>query len=333
MNWTWHWPECPDGPLLRNDTVVVFKVNDLWGSLSNMSNDYPLLVNGIQFGSSEALYQACRFPHQPEWQEEIINAPHAMMAKMAAKKAGRRRHHSRPDFDTVKVEIMRWCLQIKLAQHLDTFGDVLQSTGTSALVERSRSDNFWGARVVKDREYMLCGANTLGRLLMEFREQFNSNDRNSLLVVHPPRIGNFLLLGRPIQRLDFRPSVTFMATAKKLTREQIRSLETILLNPQRAAIQRLTEVRHAGLNGCVSQFIDVCKCRQVPTIEVHDNDRESCVRQLIVSANTLIVALHCNDVTTVPDDLPNRTVDSARQAGNNIVFLYPDGEWDVEMDD
>jgi type I restriction enzyme S subunit len=105
MTWTWQWPDCPNGPLSQDDAVVVFKVKEEWGALSNMSNDYPLLVNGIRIASSEALYQACRFPHQPDWQEEILAAPHAMAAKMASKKNGRRRNASRPDFDSIRVDI------------------------------------------------------------------------------------------------------------------------------------------------------------------------------------------------------------------------------------
>jgi predicted NAD-dependent protein-ADP-ribosyltransferase YbiA (DUF1768 family) len=78
MNWEW------EGKV-HEDCVVFFKVGEEYGGLSNMSNDFPLRVNGLRIGSSEALYQSCRFPHRPDWQREILDAPHAMRAKMVAK--------------------------------------------------------------------------------------------------------------------------------------------------------------------------------------------------------------------------------------------------------
>ena len=38
--------------------AVVFRVKEQFGDLSNMSNVFPLLVQGIPVKSSEALYQA-----------------------------------------------------------------------------------------------------------------------------------------------------------------------------------------------------------------------------------------------------------------------------------
>jgi hypothetical protein len=58
MNWE-------DEGKVRLECVVFYKVNEEWGGLSNMSNDFPLRVNGVRISSSEALYQLCRFPHSP----------------------------------------------------------------------------------------------------------------------------------------------------------------------------------------------------------------------------------------------------------------------------
>jgi predicted NAD-dependent protein-ADP-ribosyltransferase YbiA (DUF1768 family) len=107
MNWEW------EGTVHEN-CVAFFRVAEEWGGLSNMSNDFPLRVNGLRIGSSEALYQACRFPHRPDWQQEILAAPHAMQAKMAAKKQGRRKEHSRPNWEEIQVEVMRTGTQCNL---------------------------------------------------------------------------------------------------------------------------------------------------------------------------------------------------------------------------
>lgn len=193
MNWEW------EGKVHEN-CVVFYKVNEEWGGLSNMSNDFPLLVNGLQVGSSEALYQACRFPHRPNWQKEILDAPHAMQAKMKAKKEGRRKDHSRPDWEEVQVEIMRWCLRVKLAQHIKKFGGLLRWSAPRPIVERSRKDRFWGA--VLEGDGVLRGENQLGRLLMELREELlackQPGEESRLLRVEPPSIPDFLLLGKPL---------------------------------------------------------------------------------------------------------------------------------------
>jgi predicted NAD-dependent protein-ADP-ribosyltransferase YbiA (DUF1768 family) len=91
----------------------VFKAGDVVdglsvGGLSNMSGAFPLTVGDVRVRSTEALYQACRFPHQPDWQEEILAAGNGMQAKMASKKGGRRKDHSRPDWASIEVEVMRW---------------------------------------------------------------------------------------------------------------------------------------------------------------------------------------------------------------------------------
>ena len=68
MNWQWN-----DNTSI--DCIVFYRVNEELGGLSNMFNDFPLCVNGVPIGSSEALYQACRYPRHADWQKEIINAP------------------------------------------------------------------------------------------------------------------------------------------------------------------------------------------------------------------------------------------------------------------
>jgi hypothetical protein len=85
---------------------------------------------------------------------------------------------------------------VKLAQNWQTFGALLRSTGDWPIVEESRRDDFWGAKAVD--EEMLVGANVLGRLLMELREELRSDDESRLSRVEPPRIPQFWLYRKPI---------------------------------------------------------------------------------------------------------------------------------------
>ena len=65
----------------RESSVVFFKTKEQFGGLSNMAGGYPLQVNGIDIRSSEALYQACRFPHRSDLQFLVIEQKSPMTAE------------------------------------------------------------------------------------------------------------------------------------------------------------------------------------------------------------------------------------------------------------
>lgn len=177
----------------RSNAVVFHKTTEPFGGLSNMAAGYSLNVNGIFIRTSEALYQACRFPHLPEIQQLILGQASPMTAKMKSKPY---RESSREDWDKVRIRIMRWCLHIKLAQNARKFGDLLLSTADKPIVEQSRRDAFWGAKPFGDET--LSGLNVLGRLLMELREEIRTIGLENMLRVDPPNVSNFLLLDKPI---------------------------------------------------------------------------------------------------------------------------------------
>lgn len=179
----------------RKDSVVFLKTDEPFGGLSNMAGGYPIHVNGVRILTSEALYQACRFPHLPDVQKLIIGQISPMTAKMRSKPY---RKDSRPDWDQVRVRIMRWSLRMKLANNWNTFSALLLKTDERPIVEESRKDDFWGAKVVDDGD-TLVGMNVLGRLLMELREQVKQQGRDAALDIAPPDIPQFLLFGRPIE--------------------------------------------------------------------------------------------------------------------------------------
>lgn len=190
----------PENSLLRtyvrSEVVVVYKTKENFGGLSNMASGYPLQINGIRILTTEALYQACRFPHMPEVQREIIGQHSPMTAKMKSKP---HRKDSRPDWDDVRYKVMRWCLRVKLAQNYEEFGRLLLATGNRPIVEQSRKDDYWGAKLADEAGYTLIGQNVLGRLLMELREKLRGDVEGVLKTVPPLGIPDFLLLGRPIE--------------------------------------------------------------------------------------------------------------------------------------
>jgi ribA/ribD-fused uncharacterized protein len=193
-----------DRPLrtyLRGEAVVVYKTKEDYGGLSNMAAGYPLLINGTRILTSEALYQACRFPHMPEVQKTIIAQNSPMTAKMKSKP---HRKESRTDWDDVRYKIMRWCLRVKLAQNYEEFGRLLHATRDRPIVEQSRNDDYWGAKLADESGDVLIGQNVLGRLLMELREKLKVDADGALKTVRPLDIPDFLFLGEPIGTLVAR---------------------------------------------------------------------------------------------------------------------------------
>jgi ribA/ribD-fused uncharacterized protein len=178
----------------RDDCIVFHKTKDAFGGLSNMASGYPLRVNGVRILTTEALYQACRFPHLPEVQKEIIGQHSPMTAKMKGKPF---RDQSRRDWDDVRAKVMRWCLRVKLAQNYDRFAELLLATREKSIVEYSPRDEYWGARELNQTS--LGGENVLGRLLMELRELIKIDIDRRLTVVAPLQIPNFHLFGKPIE--------------------------------------------------------------------------------------------------------------------------------------
>ena len=175
------------------DECISFrKTNEEFGGLSNMAGGYPIVVNDIYIRTSEALYQAMRFPNYPEIQKEIIEQKSPMSAKMISKKY--RKEKTRLDWNSKRVAIMKWCLRVKLLQNKDTFGELLLKTKNQDIVEESKKDKFWGAKKLDDG-ILLEGTNALGRLLMELREIYIKYE---LTTVESLKLNNFKLYGNYI---------------------------------------------------------------------------------------------------------------------------------------
>lgn len=181
---------------VRGEAIVFYKTKDSFGGLSNMASGYPLQVNGVRILTTEALYQACRFPHLPNIQREIIGQHSPMTAKMKSKP---HRKNSRLDWNEVKYKVMRWCLHVKLAQNYDEFGRLLLETRSQPIVEQSRKDDYWGAKTADEAGDILVGENVLGRLLMELREKLKDDTDGMLKTVPPLGIPDFMLLGKRIE--------------------------------------------------------------------------------------------------------------------------------------
>lgn len=179
----------------RSECLVFKKVNEPYGSCSNMAGGYPIVVNGVTIKTTEALYQACRFPDHPAVQKQVIGEASPMAAKMVTKP---HRHLTRPDWETdgrgARVDIMWWCLQLKLMFHWGTFGTMLREMEDKPIVEESKRDDYWGA--IPQDEERLAGKNVLGLQIMALRLLARGPVYKHM---HAPSLPNFLLYNRPIE--------------------------------------------------------------------------------------------------------------------------------------
>lgn len=177
-----------------NEVISFRKTKEAFGGLSNMAGGYPIVINDTYIRTSEALYQAMRFPDYPEIQKEIIEQKSPMTAKMISKKY--RKGKTRKDWDSKRIAIMKWCLRVKLIQNLEKFGNLLLETQNKSIVEESKKDKFWGAEIVNGESFE--GVNALGRLLMELRE---IHKKHTLEIVEPFHINNFKFYGKIIESI------------------------------------------------------------------------------------------------------------------------------------
>lgn len=179
-----------------SESIFFRKTTEKWGGLSNMAKGYPLLINDISIQSSEILYQALRFTNFPEIQNKILCEKNPMYAKRIARKY---LSYTRENWDVNRISIMKWCVAVKLCQNWDSFSKLLISTYPNNIIEYSKNDLFWGASFINSDRKILVGKNVLGRILMQLRKLIIEEGYSYFESIHPLRLNNFNLLGKPIE--------------------------------------------------------------------------------------------------------------------------------------
>lgn len=182
-----------------SDSAAFRKTRQAWGGFSNMANGYPIVVNGLRYLTSEALYQALKFPNCPQAQRDIRLETNPMQAKRTSRRYDR---NCRPDWLRTRVKVMNWCLEAKLAANFTAFSELLMESHPLDIVENSSKDDFWGAFPQGDN---FVGQNVLGRLLKRLRQQLmDADDLDRFLVLEPLDIPDFTLESQPVATVDYR---------------------------------------------------------------------------------------------------------------------------------
>lgn len=178
-------------PTTNTPTEIAFtKVSLPFGWMGNMA-PYPVVYEGQEYKTTEALFQALRFEDFPDIQQKIMAEKSPMSAKLVAKE------HKQLLIDngyevmgTKDVENMRLCVKLKLEQHPD-LAQQLVDTGNAVIIENctSRPEGsgvFWGS--AKQDNGSWVGKNVLGEVLMDFRDKLQHNKELQVSIEQPAKV-------------------------------------------------------------------------------------------------------------------------------------------------
>lgn len=139
------------------DSIQFYRVSDDFGCFSNFS-PHPIRLHGKSWPTVEHFFQAQKF-REAAYQEQIRQTRSPMIA---ARMGRDRKKPLRPDWESVKVGLMREAVRAKFQQHEDLL-QILLATGEATLVEHTANDAYWGDGGDGS------GQNLLGQILMEVR--------------------------------------------------------------------------------------------------------------------------------------------------------------------
>ena len=146
------------------ECASIHKVDMEWGIFSNFGRT-PLVVDGITFKNSEQLFQMMKFK-DAEVLQDVYKAGNPKMTTKKWEKT-----HRRPDWGSMIVDAIKFCIQQKYEQSEEFRSKLEQSKGLYIVEDQSsfakKNPDTWGVKKQGDH---FVGPNLLGRLLMELRE-------------------------------------------------------------------------------------------------------------------------------------------------------------------
>lgn len=151
------------------DVKVIDNFSGPYEFLSNFSSS-PITIDGIDYPTVEHAFQAHK-SLRPEVRQAVANDSTPGLAKQHGRSL-----ELRPDWEDVKVDVMRSCLAQKFVQGSELAHRLLD-TGDAELIEGNNwGDDYWGI------PYGGVGLNVLGSLLQERR--FELKDLQTRPITH-----------------------------------------------------------------------------------------------------------------------------------------------------
>lgn len=160
--------------ILADNRILYFRRDRETFEFLSHFHPAPTLLDGETWPTVEHYYQAqksldpvyrqaVRDATTPGRAKRLAASPNAPLRISAQSWFRKSSTLPRPDWDDVKLGIMRRADQAKFTQHRD-LAELLLATGDAELIEDSPSDAYWG--IGRDGQ----GLNWAGRVLMEVRE-------------------------------------------------------------------------------------------------------------------------------------------------------------------
>lgn len=119
-------------------TIEFYKLGDRYGEFSNFA-PFPIVMDGLTWPTSEHYFQAQKFLDKED--QEAIRLVRSPM--IAARMGRSRKRTLRPDWESVKDDIMRDAVLAKFTRHGELQALRL-STQDAVLVEHTVNDSYWG---------------------------------------------------------------------------------------------------------------------------------------------------------------------------------------------
>lgn len=136
------------------------EINEFSGEYRWLSNFWhaPIVVGGWEWASNEHAYQAAKSVDPSDW-KLIQSQRSASYAKVLGSKVS-----IRPDWEEIKIEVMREIVACKFDQNPDLKAKLMATKGMMLVEGNHWGDTFWG--VCRN-----MGLNYLGNILMEYRDR------------------------------------------------------------------------------------------------------------------------------------------------------------------
>jgi ribA/ribD-fused uncharacterized protein len=139
--------------------IFFYRVNDPYGCFSNFS-PHAFMTDGRYWTTSEHYFQANKFVGTERYEHiRLASSPTA-----AARMGRDRQYPLRPNWETVKDDVMREAVYLKFSSNQDIL-QVLLGTEGEELIEKTTDDYYWGCGTTAK------GKNMLGKILMETRDK------------------------------------------------------------------------------------------------------------------------------------------------------------------
>src|SRR5262245_25783863 len=142
--------------------IRFYSTKDKYGEFSNFAR-LPFILDGREWPTSEHYFQAQK-SQDHAYQEKIRTTASPMIA---ARLGRSRAVPIRPDWEAVKLDVMRAAVRPKFSSHPQLTA-LLLDTGHEELVEATTRDTYWGCGTSGS------GQNWLGRILMEVRQELRA---------------------------------------------------------------------------------------------------------------------------------------------------------------